>query len=106
MPYKDPEKQRQYQREWKAARRVEWFKGKVCVDCAVLCLPRHVVVPSSQAFSSQTSFTHGVRATPPPASSRSVGIRSERAPDELTGGGCVTQRVLAPQQQTPHDDRG
>ncbi|QBZ72742.1 HNH endonuclease [Gordonia phage GodonK] len=33
MAYKDPDKQRQYQREWRARRRDEWFADKVCVDC-------------------------------------------------------------------------
>lgn len=33
MPYKDPEKQREYQRQWMADRRAEWFSGKSCVDC-------------------------------------------------------------------------
>lgn len=33
MPYKSPSKQREYQREWKAKRRAEWFEGKSCVLC-------------------------------------------------------------------------
>lgn len=33
MPYADPERQREYMREWYARRRAEWFEGKVCVDC-------------------------------------------------------------------------
>lgn len=33
MPYKDKEKQRQFQREWCAKRRREYFDGKVCVKC-------------------------------------------------------------------------
>lgn len=33
MPYKDPEARREYARKWMAARRAEWFDGKVCVDC-------------------------------------------------------------------------
>lgn len=33
MGYKDPDKQREYQRQWKAARRAEFFKDKVCVRC-------------------------------------------------------------------------
>lgn len=33
MPYKDPETQRAYQREWCARRRAKWFADKVCVDC-------------------------------------------------------------------------
>src|SRR5659263_266605 len=38
--------------------------------------------------------------TPPtPALTADLGLSE---PDELTGGGCVTQRVLAPQQQTAH----
>lgn len=33
MGYSDPERQRQYQREWLARRRSEWFEGKFCVEC-------------------------------------------------------------------------
>ena len=33
MPYANTEKQRQYQREWKAERKKEWFKGKKCARC-------------------------------------------------------------------------
>jgi hypothetical protein len=33
MPYKDPEQRRAYARAWMAARRAEWFAGKICVDC-------------------------------------------------------------------------
>ncbi len=33
MPYKDPNDQRQYAREWEAKRRKSWFRGKVCVRC-------------------------------------------------------------------------
>lgn len=33
MPYKDPEAQREYQRQWIAARRAKWFEGKACIDC-------------------------------------------------------------------------
>lgn len=33
MPYKDPNKQREYQRDWRAKRRAEWLAGKSCVDC-------------------------------------------------------------------------
>ena len=33
MPYSDPERQREYQRQWIARRRNEFFKGKVCVKC-------------------------------------------------------------------------
>lgn len=34
MPYADPERQREFQREWVAARRKEWFdKNGLCVDC-------------------------------------------------------------------------
>lgn len=33
MPYKDPEKQREYQREWHARRRAAWLLDKACVDC-------------------------------------------------------------------------
>jgi|SRR6516164_5497046 len=32
--YKDPEQRRKYAREWKAARRADWFKGKMCVNCS------------------------------------------------------------------------
>lgn len=33
MPMATPELQRQYQREWLARRRAEWFAGKRCVHC-------------------------------------------------------------------------
>ena len=33
MPYKDPEQQRKYQREWYARRRAAYFADKHCVDC-------------------------------------------------------------------------
>lgn len=33
MAYQDKEKQRAYQREWLAKRRLEYFTGKVCIDC-------------------------------------------------------------------------
>ena len=33
MPYKDPERQREYMRQWVANRRAEWFKDKSCVEC-------------------------------------------------------------------------
>lgn len=33
MPYKDPEKQREYMRNWIANRRAEFFKDKVCERC-------------------------------------------------------------------------
>lgn len=33
MPYKDPEKQREYQRLWLAQRREAFFSDKSCVDC-------------------------------------------------------------------------
>lgn len=33
MPYKDPDRQRQAQREWCARRRAEYFAGKACVEC-------------------------------------------------------------------------
>lgn len=33
MGYKDPDRQRAYQREWLARRRAQWFEGRVCVDC-------------------------------------------------------------------------
>lgn len=33
MPYKDPEKQREWQSAWTERRRKDWFEGKRCVDC-------------------------------------------------------------------------
>jgi len=33
MPYKDKDKQREYQRNWMRERREAFFKGKVCVNC-------------------------------------------------------------------------
>lgn len=33
MPYSNPDTQREYQRQWRAQRRAEWFEGKVCIDC-------------------------------------------------------------------------
>ena len=33
MPYRDPAAQREYQRQWKAARRGEWLSDKVCARC-------------------------------------------------------------------------
>ncbi|URQ04828.1 HNH endonuclease [Streptomyces phage Emma1919] len=33
MPYKDKEKQKEYQRQWAAKRRADFFNGKVCVVC-------------------------------------------------------------------------
>lgn len=33
MPYKDPEKQREFQQRWYAARRAEFFAGKSCKKC-------------------------------------------------------------------------
>ncbi len=33
MPYKDKEKQREYQRLWMAEQRFRYFQGKSCVDC-------------------------------------------------------------------------
>lgn len=33
MPYKDPDQQREYMRQWVAGRRAEWFKDKVCELC-------------------------------------------------------------------------
>lgn len=33
MPYADKNKQRNYQRQWKANRRKDWFKDKECVEC-------------------------------------------------------------------------
>lgn len=36
MPYKDPEAQRKYQREWVAARRTEYFQDKFCETCSTV----------------------------------------------------------------------
>lgn len=33
MPYADPVRQAEYQREWTARRRARWLAGKVCVIC-------------------------------------------------------------------------
>lgn len=33
MPYSDKDRQRQYQREWYAKRRAEFFADKACVVC-------------------------------------------------------------------------
>lgn len=33
MPYMNPEKRREYQREWIKARRAEWFASRSCVRC-------------------------------------------------------------------------
>jgi hypothetical protein len=33
MSYRDPDKQREYQRQWKARRRAEFFADKECVRC-------------------------------------------------------------------------
>lgn len=33
MPYKDPDVQRAYQRDWIAARRALWFQDKCCRKC-------------------------------------------------------------------------
>jgi hypothetical protein len=33
MGYKDKEKRREYARQYKAARRADWFKDKTCVVC-------------------------------------------------------------------------
>lgn len=33
MPYKDKEKQLEYQRNWMRSRRASFFEGKVCVKC-------------------------------------------------------------------------
>lgn len=33
MGYKDPDKQREYQRKWIANRRATYLLGKVCIDC-------------------------------------------------------------------------
>lgn len=36
MPYADPAAQREYQRQWLAARRAKWFEGKSCIDCGAV----------------------------------------------------------------------
>lgn len=42
MPYRDPERQRQYQREWVSRRRAAWFADKICEQCdGVECLELH-----------------------------------------------------------------
>ena len=33
MPYKDPDKQREYQRKWVAEKRATFFKDKKCANC-------------------------------------------------------------------------
>lgn len=33
MPYSDPDRQREFNREWVAKRRREWFADKACVRC-------------------------------------------------------------------------
>lgn len=33
MPYKDKEKAKKYQREWRIKRRKDFFSGKKCLDC-------------------------------------------------------------------------
>jgi hypothetical protein len=33
MPYADPTRQAEYQRDWMAKRRAEWFADKVCAGC-------------------------------------------------------------------------
>lgn len=33
MPYADPDRQRQFNREWIARRRAEWFANKACYRC-------------------------------------------------------------------------
>lgn len=33
MPIKDPEKRREYLRQWMAGRRAAWFEGKSCARC-------------------------------------------------------------------------
>ena len=33
MPYKDPQKKRDYMRLWVAYRRAEWFEDKTCKEC-------------------------------------------------------------------------
>ncbi len=33
MPYKDPIKQREYQRKWIAKRRANWFVNQACIGC-------------------------------------------------------------------------
>lgn len=36
MPYKDPEKQRTYNREWLASRRAAWLADKCCAVCGAV----------------------------------------------------------------------
>lgn len=33
MPYKDPNKQKEYQRNWVKSRRLKFMRNKVCADC-------------------------------------------------------------------------
>ena len=33
MPFADPDKKKEYDRRWIAARRAAWFLGKCCVEC-------------------------------------------------------------------------
>lgn len=33
MPYSDPDRQREYQAQWRAKRRAAWFEGRRCLDC-------------------------------------------------------------------------
>lgn len=33
MPYKNPQQQKEYQKNWMAQRRESWRAGKVCVQC-------------------------------------------------------------------------
>lgn len=33
VPYKDPERQREYQRRWMSERRAKYFEGKTCAVC-------------------------------------------------------------------------
>lgn len=33
VPMRTPEEQREYQRQWVARRRAEWFADKCCIDC-------------------------------------------------------------------------
>lgn len=49
MPYRDPDVQRKYQREWIRKRRQEYLKGKVCRDCeGTEALELHHVDPATK----------------------------------------------------------
>lgn len=49
MPYNDPERQKQYQRQWIARRRAVWFADKVCAGCgSTSSLELHHLDPSTK----------------------------------------------------------